>query len=314
MSVRSKEHTLKQFRLLSLAAFVAVTVFASALPAAAITNVIIVRESSVAGSGQPTSPIPGAWYKRYEAGVAWNATSNLTDGAVYFVNGPGSAPLGTGSLALKTTEPGPTATSLGGKATFFNYDRVGVRLSTIESVSFSSYTTISPVAASFQMEIFRNGTTGFSTVNVEPYLNAGVSPTNNVWQQYSAGVGLAGKVWLTGIGSGEGSQNLPVTWDRMMQMFPNATVVGGIGFNLGRATIVGVVNADALSISSGGNTVVYNFENAVTLLDKNACKDGGWKLSTAPVFKNQGDCVSFFASKDKDRGKNHDEDEGDDTN
>ncbi len=298
MGVRSKEHTLKRFQLLSLATLVAVTVFTSAIPVAADTNVVIVNENSIAGSGQPTSLISGKWYRRYVAGVPWNSTQNTTDGAVYFVSGPGVAPLGTGSLALETTEPGPTLTAIGGKATFFNYDWIGVPLSTIESVSFSSFTTVSPVAASFQMEIYRLGTSKFSTVNVEPYLNTPAPPTNNVWQQYSAGVSLAGKVWLTGI-SGEGSQNVPITWDRMLQLFPSATVVGGIGFNLGRAMTVGVVNADELSISRGGDTVTYNFENEIVLEGKDACKNGGWKLSTAPVFRNQGDCVSHFASDGK---------------
>lgn len=293
---------MKRFRLLSLAVLAVVAIFTSAMPVAADIDIIIVNENSIAGSGQPTNPVPDKWYKRYVAGVPWNSTQNLTDGAVYFVNGPGSAPLGTGSLTLETTEPGPTSTTLGGKATFFNYDWSGAQLSTIQSVSFSSFTTISPVAASFQMEIYRNGNSGFSTLNVEPYLNAPVPPTNNVWQQYSAGVGLTGKVWLTGIFSGEGSQSRPITWDRLLQLFPNATVIGGIGFNLGRAMIVGVVNADALSISSGGNTVTYNFENEITLEDKNACKNDGWKLSTAPVFSNQGDCVSHFASDGKSKG------------
>lgn len=292
---------MKRFHLLSLAVLAVAAIFTSAMPVAADTDVIIVNESSIAGSGQPTSPVPGKWYKRYVAGVPWNSTQNLTDGAVYFVNGPAGAPMGTGSLTLETTEPGPTSTTLGGKATFFNYDWSGVQLSTIQSVSFSSFTTISPVAASFQMEIYRNGNSGFSTLNVEPYLNAPVPPTNNVWERYSAGVGLTGKVWLTGI-SGEGSQGRPITWDRLLQLFPNAAVIGGIVFNLGRSMTVGVVNADALSISSGGNTVTYNFENEITLEDKNACKDGGWKLSTAPVFANQGDCVSHFASDGKSRG------------
>ena len=37
----------------------------------------------------------------------------------------------------------------------------------------------------------------------------------------------------------------------------------------------------------------------ITLEVKNACKNGGWKLSTAPVFVNQGGCVSYFASETK---------------
>lgn len=287
---------MKRFRLMTMTALAVAAIVTSTMPVTAATDLVLVNENSIAGSGMPTSPVPGAWYRRYVAGVTWSDTQNLTDGAAYFVNGPDNAPLGSGSLALATTEPGPILPTLGGKATFFNYDWIGVPLSTVQSVSFSSYTTISPVAASFQMEIFREGTTKFSTLNVEPYLNVSVSPTNNMWQQYSAGIGLTGKVWLTGIFSGEGSQNLPITWDRMLQLFPNATVSGGIGFNLGRAMTVGTVNVDALSISSGGNTVTYNFDNEIALADKNACKDGGWKLSTAPVFKNQGDCVSRFAS------------------
>lgn len=35
----------------------------------------------------------------------------------------------------------------------------------------------------------------------------------------------------------------------------------------------------------------------VTLLSKEECKNDGWKTSTNPKFKNQGDCVSSFASK-----------------
>jgi hypothetical protein len=32
---------------------------------------------------------------------------------------------------------------------------------------------------------------------------------------------------------------------------------------------------------------------------KDQCKDGGWKTFTSPAFKNQGDCVSFVATKGK---------------
>jgi len=45
------------------------------------------------------------------------------------------------------------------------------------------------------------------------------------------------------------------------------------------------------------NTTTYAFESPA-LTDKDQCKDGGWKTFTsAPgTFKNQGDCVSFFAT------------------
>ena len=34
---------------------------------------------------------------------------------------------------------------------------------------------------------------------------------------------------------------------------------------------------------------------AVWLENADQCKNGGWQTSTRPVFKNQGDCVSWFA-------------------
>ena len=36
--------------------------------------------------------------------------------------------------------------------------------------------------------------------------------------------------------------------------------------------------------------------------DKDQCKKDGWKIFNNPTFKNQGDCVSFVASKGKAKG------------
>jgi hypothetical protein len=58
-------------------------------------------------------------------------------------------------------------------------------------------------------------------------------------------------------------------------------------------------NADALTLGLSGNTTVHDFEHAATLAGKDECKDGGWMTSTSPPFKNQGDCVSYFASAGK---------------
>ena len=48
------------------------------------------------------------------------------------------------------------------------------------------------------------------------------------------------------------------------------------------------------SITFAGTT--YTFAEPVVLTSKDQCKKDGWKTSTSPVFKNQGDCVSSFAS------------------
>ena len=63
------------------------------------------------------------------------------------------------------------------------------------------------------------------------------------------------------------------------------------GFSLGSGVKGdGVIN----SITFAGTT--YTFAEPVVLTSKDQCKKDGWKTSTSPVFKNQGDCVSSFAS------------------
>ncbi len=63
------------------------------------------------------------------------------------------------------------------------------------------------------------------------------------------------------------------------------------GFSLGSGVLGdGVIN----SITFAGDT--YTFAAAVVLSGEDECKNGGWATSTSPVFKNQGDCVSHFAS------------------
>jgi hypothetical protein len=68
-------------------------------------------------------------------------------------------------------------------------------------------------------------------------------------------------------------------------------VVKAFGFSLGSG-VVGdyLIN----SITFAGDT--YTFTAPVVLTSKDQCKKDGWKASTSPVFKNQGDCVSSFAS------------------
>ena len=53
------------------------------------------------------------------------------------------------------------------------------------------------------------------------------------------------------------------------------------------------------------NTMTYTFETeVVNPNDKQKCKDGGWQdfESSPGPFKNQGDCVSYFATGGKNKG------------
>jgi len=91
---------------------------------------------------------------------------------------------------------------------------------------------------------------------------------------------------------GSGSANHG-TLDQWRAAFPEANVVA-FGFSLGSGVKGdGVLNA----IHFAGTR--YTFTQDVVLTGKDDCKGGGWKTSTKPEFRNQGDCVSSFASAKK---------------
>ena len=52
--------------------------------------------------------------------------------------------------------------------------------------------------------------------------------------------------------------------------------------------------ANVTNITVNGETQVPTTQAA-----KDQCKNGGWQNFTSPSFKNQGDCVSFFATGGK---------------
>lgn len=63
------------------------------------------------------------------------------------------------------------------------------------------------------------------------------------------------------------------------------------GFSLGSG-----VKGDGVIDALNFNGTRYTFAQHTILPGKNECKDGGWATSTKPFFKNQGECVSSFAS------------------
>jgi hypothetical protein len=80
------------------------------------------------------------------------------------------------------------------------------------------------------------------------------------------------------------------TLDEWRANFHNAQVKA-FGFSLGSG-----VFGDYTIKSISFNDTTYTFKKTVKLTSKDQCKKDGWQTSTAPVFKNQGDCVSSFAS------------------
>lgn len=67
--------------------------------------------------------------------------------------------------------------------------------------------------------------------------------------------------------------------------------VKAYGFSLGSG-----VRGDGVIESMAFGEERYTFGAHTVLAGKEECKKGGWAASTKPVFKNQGECVSWFAS------------------
>ena len=172
-------------------------------------------------------------------------------GSVSLVSGPAPPPDGTtGSLQMSLTADGD-------HWTVFNDDHVGTPLSALTALSYFTYTDTLPYAPTLQLEINPGNTTGgpdegvtYSTLNFEPYLNADwQTMQTSTWQYWNV---LAGRVWGTHLtGATEGS---PLTWSQFLADYPNATIVGGVGVNVGSGWSAMTGNADARTIATATTT------------------------------------------------------------
>lgn len=242
-------------------------------------------------------------------GMNWNLyTDNGATGA--FVTGPATPPLGTGSFAFSVPDQGPHL----GKVTLSTDAPAGQPLSGVDAVSYATYRDSSStmpgnVAPSLNMEICAGGTAGgtcssYTTLVWEPVYAYGTAANGNnpvvpgTWQTWNAlghtSTSYSGGWWSTHAISGVCAFNCFVSLADIQQANPDAVIIS-IGVNVGHGpagTFYG--NTDALTLGINGNTTVYNFEPATPANEQ--CKDGGWTTFTSPAFRNQGDCVSYFAS------------------
>ncbi|MCZ2115101.1 MAG: right-handed parallel beta-helix repeat-containing protein, partial [Anaerolineae bacterium] len=183
------------------------------------------------------------------------------------VPGPATPPLGTASLQMTT---GGTAD----KVYIMNYDHAGVKLADITTLGYSTYGNSNLLAPVLQLQIdpdgagsgvpkLGGGTTNFATVSFEPYFANTVTP--GVWQTWDVLTGGA-SVWASNVagdtGNGNnGTQNNPATWAEFVAFYPDATLSGGFGVNVGKGwTPPFTGHVDALQIGYGGNMVTYDFE------------------------------------------------------
>lgn len=257
-----------------------------------------------------------------ELGTNWHTADTRAPGTGTFEQGPAAPPLGTGSFELSTI-------SNPDKVQLFTDDYDGVRLADIDGIGYSTYRD--PVSTGFVAGVsalnIRADLTGDGSpdayVVYEPYQDQGnAAVLTGVWQDWDAYRAGDAKWWINTGDAGCG-QNSPCTWSTIVAAFPDATVEegvncgpggvkapcpGSLGVNQGSFNSGTVSNADALYVSVDGDETVYDFELIKDLdgdgipdtappTSKDQCKKNGWKSFNNPTFKNQGDCVSYVATR-----------------
>src|SRR3954451_25115 len=210
-------------------------------------------------------------------------------GTAAFRTGPATPPLGAGSLELTT----PTGAD---KIQAFNYDHVGTALADVTAMGYSNYRSAGSLqqTTAINVEVDVNGADpgGFTTLVFEPVYNTDQGPVlTGVWQNWDAYNGGNARWWSTRAIPGVCAFDCFVSWSAIVAANPNAVIVGAYGLNQGSGNPGLVASNDALKF----NSTTYDFERVP--LSKDDCKNGGWQ--SYGTFKNQGDCVSSVASKNK---------------
>jgi hypothetical protein len=224
----------------------------------------------------------------------WSGSAPLADtrpgGAVNFISDP-MAPAGEGALQL-TTDITNAA-----KAQYMH--EAGTPLNEVTELSYYTKQNLASFAggnASYQLPVFLNGTSGFTTLVYEPYQGgSGVSVIPGLWQRWDV---YAGKVWSTrtvtcsnGVISGGAGGPAIHTLAEVKTKCPGAVVLG-YGVDIGSYNPSYNVETDLFNF----NGTTYDFELTNKPSSKDECKESGWMNLTDQndqPFKNQGQCVSW---------------------
>lgn len=279
------------------------------LPIAAVALIASVGLATPASAATITSTV-------YADSAGWHTADTRPDGTLQFV-ADGGTPYGDGALQMST----PTSAS---KTQFFTSAHDGTLLSEITAIGYSTYRTApttGPALPALNIRLDRDGDGDVDAYLVyEPYQDTAFYGNDAVvsgeWQTWDAWHG-GDSVWWSGQIPGCG-QATPCTIDSLIAAYPDAQIKedptslrsgstpvdadfnGSFGVNQGSGNAGLVAAVDGVSIATtDGVDVVYDFEVAVVLTSKDDCKDGNWATSTAPVFSNQGQCVSYFSSGTK---------------
>jgi hypothetical protein len=234
-------------------------------------------------------------------GGDWEA-STRDEGTLAFVTDYGAPTgLGSGALQLATTDTDASSAALGTGLV------AGTPLAAVTDLGYWTYQHAGPewAAPSFQLLVDLDGSF-WTTLVYEPYwqndLGDGAPVESLTWQQWDT---LAGKWWSSRTAGSltAGGGGAPFyTIEQVVEAHPNATVLA-VGVKIGTYNPAYVVAADGLTFGTADGVTTYDFEPRTTFV-KDDCKAGGWEANfEAGRFKNQGDCVSYFASNGKTHGE-----------
>ena len=227
--------------------------------------------------------------------------ATLATGAGGFEAGPATPPLGDGSYAMRALTANDKVTLVTGA--WLGHDLA--ELSALDYWTYRDAASTSPgyVAPSINIAIYTNAggpNTGFATLVYEPlYAYGNDAIDDGVWQSWDAfapsQTGFAGGWWTTQPVGSVCKTDCYVPFAAFVANAPDATIIS-VGVNVGRgpASFIGAV--DGLSLTMDGATTTYDFEPLDA--SKDGCKDGGWVDFHDHAFRNQGDCVSWYASAD----------------
>lgn len=246
-----------------------------AAPVAAVDNTVVVSPGNLQG---------------------WAFVQEIANGSGSLVDGPTEPPMGTGSANLVVDSTG--------RELLLNNGFAGTRLADITELSYHTYQNgdSTVFAASLQLDVDYDAsdenTAWQGRLVYEPYQNGTVIP--ETWQEWDA---LAGTWWASGApGSTICPQSDPCTTEEVLAAFPDSAIraeVGNVNFKAGGPWAGGFDGyVDAFTIGTVAGSTTFDFEGSEPAPEmpsnKDDCKKGGWEAYG--VFKNQGDCVSYVAS------------------
>ncbi len=204
--------------------------------------------------------------------LAVDPPSTDNDASGDFVLGPGTPPLGDGSVELSVY-------NTNGRMLLYNLDHLGTRFDTITELSYSTYrsvpTSTAALAASLSFNVDYDLTDPITSwqgrLTYEPYLGAPADTVQpNIWQTWNpldaAGPGRWWRSNTSVAPSTSCTQANPCTWDQVLQLWPNMGIHATLGATLFKAgggwpSFVG--NVDNVSLGINNATTTYDFEPIV---------------------------------------------------